>query len=72
MHRPPGWDAYKGAHDALRDNNPWFEDEHTACYEAGADAMLEALRGDKSLYNLGEVTGTWVFIPDEIEEGGDY
>ncbi len=44
--RPDGWDADEGAHNALRDNNSWLEDEHTACYEAGADAMLEGLKKD--------------------------
>ncbi|KKN17523.1 hypothetical protein LCGC14_0965080 [marine sediment metagenome] len=71
MYRPEDWNAEKGAHTALRDNNTWFEDEHTACYEAGADAMLEALRMQNVTlpdiihhYLLGKV-GWLVFIPEE-------
>lgn len=61
MYRPEGWDGYEGAHNALRDDNSWLEDEHTACYEAGADAMLEGLL--KLPVSLKKDGQTWLIDP---------
>lgn len=79
MYRPEGWDADKDAHIALRDNDTWVEDEHTACYEAGADAMLVGLRKEgkhtDALPSNFSITvdkkGVLVFIPEEENDGGD-
>ena len=73
--RPSGWNGARIAHNALRDNEPWLEDEHTACREAGASAILESLTKHGAYTNgtapilsinvlLGE-KGWIVFIPDK-------
>ena len=71
MYRPGEWDAEKGAHIALRDNNTWFEDEHTACYEAGADAIVRHLLSQEHQDWLDtegmSCRGRWVFIPEGVE-----
>lgn len=61
MYRPEGFDAEEIAHKALRDNESWLEDEHTACVEAGADAMLEGL------FKMAKESPTGTFVIDSNE-----
>lgn len=77
MWRPDDW---KNPHTPMQKNrfvdlaDAWFRDisdkRHRA-YEAGADAMLEALRkGATRVNNIGDVPkgkGVIVFIPEEAE-----
>ena len=80
MWRPETWLANRKLNSGLWVSHPHLSGELWSAYEAGATAMLEALRargyhvdrdavfcsrGERqTLYNLGN-TGTYTFIPDE-------
>jgi hypothetical protein len=78
MWRPDNWrekrEEYYVYGEFLADGT--YEDDYTAGFEVGADAMLEALRGDaasehyeagqgEEIYFIAEEAGYLVFIPDE-------
>ena len=65
--RPKGWDTTTLASKAaeIRTKRPAFKEFTEYIFEAGADAMLEALRKIGSRY---EPPGTVVYIPDDTVE----
>jgi hypothetical protein len=75
--RPDGW---KNPHDRkylkkIHGNKPYqLQDYESHIFEAGADAMLEALKNSEGSFHvarsafMGKNNGTWVFILDQ-EDG---
>ena len=49
----------------IKDNLMWSDRDSL---EAGADIMLEGLKGERYILAIG---GKWVFIPEEKEDGTD-
>jgi hypothetical protein len=81
MWRPEGFNTRNIAHDAIRHYhllNKGLLPPETWYVEAGADAMIEALKKDGTHFRVGEWTddatfetdkpGYVVFIPDEVEK----
>jgi hypothetical protein len=60
MWRPENW---KTPQELGKDNMAYRD-----AFEAGADAMLEALKS--KCPKIPALGGTWVFIPNEVEDNG--
>ena len=63
-YRPKDWDAIKILEDANMLDALF---SHRYACEAGADAMLEALKTDKTHINY-PISGWLIFIPEEVTE----